>query len=186
VVYLCEGAGAEIVESGQIWRGSEKRACDLGHLQLGEEGVPCYCGRMACLENIASSAGLQRLALARGLAKEGQPISVDELAQMARDGFKPARELWQLFGKTLGKGLDVLCVIANPETIVIYGPVAEHADLFLEEAIAQVDQGALPRYRRAVKFEVSPVHEDAVCAGACACVLRRVFGATQDFLESVV
>lgn len=185
-IHICEGLGAAIVEKGRLWLGYEKRGGDLGHLQLGDRGVKCFCGRNACLENIASSTGLERLAEKAGITKQGKPARVEDLAHLAREGDAAALKIWSKFGKALGTGIDTLVVLTNPETVIVSGPVSRYADLFIKELMAQVEEGALPRFRRSTKIVVSELQEDAVCAGACACILRRVFGATHEYMESLV
>ncbi len=62
MVTLGTGIGAGLVVGGQIQRGANGFAGELGHVVIDPSGPPCPCGRRGCWERYASGSGLGRLA----------------------------------------------------------------------------------------------------------------------------
>lgn len=59
-IYLNVGTGisAGLVSSGQLVRGVENYAGELGHMVVQPDGPLCPCGRRGCVEPIASGGGM--------------------------------------------------------------------------------------------------------------------------------
>ncbi|NUP73804.1 MAG: ROK family protein, partial [Sinomonas sp.] len=68
-IKVATGIGSGIISSGELQRGADGTAGDLGHVRVARgEGVICRCGNIGCLEALASGA-----AVARSLAAQGVP-----------------------------------------------------------------------------------------------------------------
>jgi predicted NBD/HSP70 family sugar kinase len=53
------GIGCGIIVDGEIHRGAQGAAGDIGHIQVeGHHDVPCHCGNFGCVEAIASGDAL--------------------------------------------------------------------------------------------------------------------------------
>ena len=62
-IYVCTGIAASIIVDGKQIRGSHFNAGEVGHLRVGVQvGLRCPCGRIDCVETIASSVGFDRQA----------------------------------------------------------------------------------------------------------------------------
>jgi len=62
------GIGCGIVADGEVYRGAQGAAGDLGHLRVnGYDEVVCRCGNTACLEAVAGGAALAAALRERGL-----------------------------------------------------------------------------------------------------------------------
>ena len=60
VVVVGAGIGSGIVVNGQLHRGAQGAAGEFGHIQLGDGGPPCTCGRNGCVEAWASDRAILR------------------------------------------------------------------------------------------------------------------------------
>ncbi len=77
------GIGAGLIVGGELHRGADGLAGDLGHIYVpGHEDVLCACGNTACLEVVASGR-----AIAAQLTREGLPAAgARDVAEHARAG----------------------------------------------------------------------------------------------------
>ena len=58
---LGTGVGGAIITNGQLYRGSNGSAGELGHTTLIPFGVPCGCGSVGCVERYISGPALERM-----------------------------------------------------------------------------------------------------------------------------
>jgi predicted NBD/HSP70 family sugar kinase len=175
------GIGSGIVLEGRICQGAFRTAGEIGHLPLGEKGVPCYCGAEGCLENIASGSGLLRMAKKEGLAV----ASVRELAELARGGDQMALEIFDRFAQALGRGIASISNLLSPQAVILSGPVCDTADLFLDAVKGYVERHTLPAFLNPPAIVLSELGENAGALGACATVLHHIFHVSHLQLNEV-
>ena len=58
VIKVGRGIGAGIIVNGQLFQGDGYGAGEFGHVNLGNGGSPCRCGREGCLETMTSMRAL--------------------------------------------------------------------------------------------------------------------------------
>jgi N-acetylglucosamine repressor len=90
MVNIGYGLGLGVVIKRNLYPGFHGHAGEIGHVRLGEPGVPCHCGGDSCLENLASGSGIERMAAIAKLQVNGRPATAAEVAEMARGGQKNA------------------------------------------------------------------------------------------------
>ena len=152
VVKIGTGIGCGSVVGGQIYRGSQGCAGDIGHIFVpSDRTVVCRCGNENCLEAIAGGAALARDAAARGLEVSG----VRDLVALAVAGEPPALELVRNAGREIGGVLAALVNIFNPSRIVLVGSVAEAGNPLLAGIREVVYRRSLPLAARALEITVS-------------------------------
>jgi glucokinase len=156
------GIGGALVLGGELVRGTNGIAGELGHILSVPSGHPCGCGRLGCLEQYGSGNALVRFAQA--LAKEDSTgaaqllelaggavdaISGPMVTSAAKAGDPVAGEAFAQVGYWLGNGLADMVQILDPQLLVIGGGVIDAGDLLLhptrtayEAALAQ--RGRLP------------------------------------------
>lgn len=132
-ITLGTGLGGGIIVGGKIYRGHGS-AGEFGHIIIEHNGRKCHCGNRGCLEQYASSQGIEhdsRAIYCESLKPEG-------LAEMARKGDRTALGIFENFGYYLGIGLANINYALNPETIAIGGGLANAHDLFLKRAMEEM------------------------------------------------
>ena len=69
LVYLSLGTGiaAGVVLEGQLYRGAQGMAGEVGHIVVDPQGERCACGQTGCLETISAGPGIVRQARQAGL-----------------------------------------------------------------------------------------------------------------------
>lgn len=141
---LGTGIGGGIFLNGQLYRGYQGAAGEVGHMVVKAGGPLCACGRLGCLEALASGTALENQAaelirqkptanLAQA-SQQKQTLDGQFLAEMAKQGDRDALQLWQQLGYFLGIGIGSLINIFNPEAVVLGGGLMAEAKLFLEIA----------------------------------------------------
>ncbi|MBM3987542.1 MAG: ROK family protein [Planctomycetes bacterium] len=110
VVTLGTGIGGGLILGGKLHAG-EGLGGEIGHVVVDPRGPRCGCGKQGCVEALASATAARRRALAARLPAES-PGDLVVLAQRAREGHEPERDLLREIGSDLGRGLGpVLCLL---------------------------------------------------------------------------
>jgi len=116
------GIGCGIVADGEVYRGAQGAAGDLGHLRVnGYDDVVCRCGNTACLEAVAGGAALAAALRERGLEATGSR----DVGRLARGGEPEAVAMVRDAGRLIGEVLAGAVNLLNPEVIVVGGDVAD-------------------------------------------------------------
>lgn len=176
------GIGLGVIINGEILQGSAGFAGELGHIQIKTDGDLCHCGKVGCLDTVASASALIRRAkmgLQDGRASllaEEDPNSIDiELIidkANAGDGF--CIDLLTDVGNELGRGLATAVHLFNPELIIINGVLAKAQKAItrpIEQAIAKY---CLFNYQDNLSIELSELGEMAKLYGTQAYVLQNL------------
>jgi predicted NBD/HSP70 family sugar kinase len=119
---VATGIGSGIISSGQLQRGADGSAGDVGHIAIGRAaGIACRCGNVGCLEAIAG-----RPAIAAALRAEGLNLEQDgDVIALVRKGNLRATQIVRQAGRDIGEVLNMCVSVLNPSVIVIGGSMAE-------------------------------------------------------------
>ena len=134
LVTLGTGIGGGVAIDGSVRRGAHGFAGEPGHMCLNPTGPRCVCGRNGCWERYASGTGVVWLAQQRGvnIDHNGQAITGETLAVMARSGDTRALGVWAEFADWLALGLANLADVLDPELFVIGGGLVDVSDLYID------------------------------------------------------
>ncbi len=177
-----EGLGMGIVEDGNIVRGSLGYAGEIGQIPLGDVVKSWPTGVERCLENVASGAGLRRLANEAGLGN----LEGAEIAQLAREGNKKAQKIFNKFADTLAMGIGTVINLYNPQRIILSGRVIHSLDVFQEVLNTSIPKYTLKSALAQTEVVVSDMIETAGSQGAAALVLHHIFTCGHVSLQEVL
>ena len=150
---LGTGVGSGIILDGELWRGIDGTAGEIGHTSVTPFGsVRCKCGNIGCLEVCASATAIVRM------TREGLPnhlestlhmipeeeLSSEKIARAATEGDELALSIFHKMATYLGIALANVVNTLNPEVIVIGGGVSGSFDLFVDQTRAEVLRRAFP------------------------------------------
>ena len=158
---LGTGIGGGVVVGGRLHFGRMGRAGELSHQVVVPGGPPCSCGNRGCLEVLAASGAITRLA---GTA------TVHEAFAAAARGDERATAAVAEVTDYLGIAIANIVTVLVPERVVIGGGVAEAGDALLSlvrEATARHCVLVPPDWYEIVLAELGP-HAGAIGAALWA------------------
>ncbi|WP_411721092.1 ROK family protein [Mycetocola sp.] len=174
---LGTGIGSGLVFNGQIIRGNEGAAGDIGHTRAAiatdVSALQCRCGNIGCVEAYAGGWALVRDLEAEGLAVS----SVADVVDLVQRGDIRAVRLVRQAGRVLGEAVAELVSILNPGTIVVSGLLAECDEVLLAGVRERVYQRALPLATRNLTITRSVLGELAGVAGLALITADQIFHA---------
>ncbi|MBU8856466.1 MULTISPECIES: ROK family protein [unclassified Micromonospora] len=180
------GIGCGIYLHGEVYRGTDGCAGDIGHIQVDPNGPMCSCGNLGCLEAVFSGAALAREAtvaaraevspaLAERLAARGVVTALD-VAQGAIEGDVTCIQLIRDGGRRVGSVLAGLVSFTNPSMIVIGGGLAQLGHILLAEIRSVVYRRSLPLATGNLPVVLSELGPRAGVAGAAVLASDLAFG----------
>ncbi|TCL64095.1 ROK family transcriptional regulator [Rhizobium sp. BK251] len=138
-IYLDAGVGGAIVNSGQLLRGQDGYAGELGHIILGDEGFV----ELATISGSFESFIGREAVLARYRFHGGSAGDITAFIQAAKRQEQAALSTLKDWSFYLARGMATLTSIFNPARIVLGGPVAELFDLCRQETLQKVGRNLL-------------------------------------------
>jgi predicted NBD/HSP70 family sugar kinase len=181
------GIGAGVIVRGELHRGTQGCAGDIGHIQVPVDGrdVICRCGNIDCLEALAGGAALRRDAedaarqgrsafLSAALEEKGA-LDASDVARAAAHGDATSLEMIAGAGRHVGGVVSGIVNFFNPSLIVIGGGVARSGDLLLASIRETVYRRSLPLATRNLVVQRSRLggHEGVI--GAATMVTNELF-----------
>ncbi|MEU5567755.1 ROK family protein [Micromonospora musae] len=185
-VKIGTGIGCGIYLSGEVYRGTDGCAGDIGHIQVDSHGPMCSCGNIGCLEALFSGAALAKeaataarsgtsAALADRLAANGVVTALD-VAEGAVEGDVTCIQLIRDGGRRVGGVLAGLVSFANPSMIVIGGGLAQLGHILLAEIRSVVYRRSLPLATGNLPVVLSELGPRAGVAGGAVLASDVAFG----------
>lgn len=178
--FLCmaigTGFGGAICLDGNIWRGVDGMAGEVGHINIYPDGPPCNCGSRGCLETYASSVALIRRVKEDDYrpvldAVERDSAIPHKLAMLAQEGDATAKGYWDEMGRAIGLVLGGLLNTLNLKLVLMGGGLSKSFGLFYPAMEAEMQKRAFPAIWKGVEFRVSRLWEQAGIYGAAANLL---------------
>ncbi|MHC1708539.1 MAG: ROK family protein [Bacteroidales bacterium] len=188
---LGSGIGLSMILNGRVYSGESGYAGEFGHINVDPHGQLCYCGKIGCLETVASGRTLRKK-VADDL-KAGTPTIINQLidndpakinmkiileAVFAGDQY--ANELIATTGVHLGKGIATLLHLFNPELIILGGTLSKAENILLDPIQQTLNSFSIPRIRQDTTLLTSELRENAGLMGTVALVMDKVFETGQS------
>jgi glucokinase len=172
-VTLGTGVGGGIILDGELWRGVDGAAAEIGHMCVDPfGGVACTCGSRGCLEVFASATAIVRMTREASprypdsVLHDSRALTAQAIFEAGLKGDELGLEIFRRMGVYLGIGLANLINILNPEMIVIGGGVVNGWNLFEKHMLQQVEERAFPLLAARVKIVRAKCGDDAGLLGA--------------------
>jgi len=170
VVKASTGIGAGMVIGGEVYRGIDGGAGDIGHVRLaGHPDAVCQCGAHGCLAAVASGR-----AVARALTEAGIPAtSGRDVRDLLARGDVTALRLTQAAGRVIGEVMATVVCLLNPGVLLIGGALASSALISgVRETLYPL---SLPRATRHLDVRLASLGEGAGIIGMTRMVVDQVF-----------
>ncbi|MEU5860951.1 ROK family transcriptional regulator [Nonomuraea sp. NPDC047529] len=166
LVKVSTGIGTGIVLDGQIYRGVEEAAGNIGHVRIREtDDRVCTCGSRGCVASLASGHALA--------ADLGQETSRD-VVRLVQAGDPAAIARTQEAGRTLGVVLATAVSLLNPGVLVLAGDMAQTREHYLTGIREVVYRRSLPYTTRNLEIVPSRLGDRAGITGMAVIVMEHV------------
>ncbi|GAA2129797.1 ROK family transcriptional regulator [Nocardioides bigeumensis] len=171
LIKVATGIGAGIVSGGQLQRGAQGTAGDLGHVRVPRAGdVQCRCGNLGCLEAVAAGPALATALRARGIeARNGQDV-----VGLVRSGDADAIAVVRQAGRDIGDVVATMVNLINPSVVVIGGQLAASGEHLLAGIREVVYSRSLPLATEHLSIVPSRAGGEAGVLGAAAIAIEHV------------
>ena len=169
------GVGAAIIVDGQLYRGPNNAAGEVGHITVDMNGPACSCGSNGCLEGYVAGPDLvERYQEIIAGTDVNLPADVNGkmISELARQGQPQARQVFDQAGQALGVGIAAMAHLFDIDLYVIGGSVAQAGDLLLGPTRKAVRYRAFESIGSRVQVVASPLGDDAPILG-CAWMARQ-------------
>jgi len=122
------GIGGAWVIDGRPYSGAHYAAAEVGHIVVRPDGEPCVCGRVGCLETLASASAIAR----RYSERSGRTVAgADEVAALVPSADPVAVRVWDDALDALSDALLTVSTLLDPEVIVLGGGLSHAGTLLL-------------------------------------------------------
>lgn len=134
------GLGGGIIANGDIYRGANCFAGEVGHIRLEKDG-PVGVHKAGSFEGFCSGAGIAQIARGERAKWTGKTLvpeqpTTKDVGEAAEQGDELALRIMTLSGHYLGYGLAYIVDILNPERIII-GSIFLRCEKFLRPSMEE-------------------------------------------------
>lgn len=179
-IQLGIGVGAGLLIGGELYRGADGAAGEIGYLRLGKTGQPSQLG-FGDFEWSAGGIAVARLGRAAAESRGGAPIldlaggnpdAIDAkiVFEAAAQGNTAAAAIVDQVVGRIAQGIAAVVCVLNPATVIVGGGMSRAGAAILEPLKEQV-AGFVPIPPRLV---LSTLGDEAVALGAVHLVMQAV------------
>ncbi|MCR1162561.1 ROK family protein [Paenarthrobacter sp. UW852] len=170
-IKVATGIGAGIISSGELQRGANGTAGDLGHVRVPRgDDVLCRCGNYGCLEALASGPAVARQLKAQGL----EAATGGDVLRLVGEGNLQAIQALRQAGRDVGDVLATVVNLLNPSMIIIGGSVGEAGEHLVAGIREVVYRRSLPLATTHLRIGISMAGDRAAILGASQMVTQHV------------
>ncbi len=160
---LGTGIGGGIVSGGEVLRGFDGMAGEVGHITVVPNGNPCGCGNRGCLEKHASATAVTTMAR---LLQLGPSLTAAEVHDLALQGNEKAKRVFESMGEALGIALAGLINIFNFPLYLLSGGPLPAWDFFAPTMLAELKRRSFTYRNTQTRIERATLGNEAGLYGA--------------------
>jgi glucokinase-like ROK family protein len=180
------GIGCGVIARGEIYRGSDGTAGDVGHICVDYNGPICHCGNKGCLEAMAAGPAIAEQGIRAVNAGEskimsdlmqenGGELTAEDIGTAASAGDQVANQIIAQSGKWIGGVLAGLVNFYNPRAIFIGGGVSKIGNHLLSTIRQTILKRATALSTRSLIIDYSELCDDAGVYGAIWLAMENIF-----------
>lgn len=181
MITLGTGVGCGIILDGKILAGTTGAAGECGHMTIADPEdmiYTCGCGRHGCLETLTSATGVVNIAkhlvetTDKATSLRDLPeITSKDIWDAAKAGDAGALEVVDKVAYYLGKAINTIAVVVNPEIFVIGGGVSKAGQFLLDKIVKSFQDQTFHAVKN-TKITLATLGNDAGMVGAARLVLQ--------------
>ncbi len=163
-VQLSAGIASCVVTPRAVTGGVTGVASELGHtLVPGLRGM-CFCGKVGCLETVASVPAILEASGADSVEELARMLEQASVGEAGRD--LPVHDVVARAAHAVGLAVANAVLVTNPEMVVLGGPLARAVDFYVSEVHRSLTEHLLPALGWDVDVVSSGMDEWGAARGA--------------------
>ena len=168
---LGTGIGGAVIINNQLLDTGDLPGCELGHIIIEKDGIPCNCGKKGCFEKYASMKAFKnnlREALELDERTRGEEL-LDKIRKNSKENkdYDIINNVVGEYIKDLAIGISNLINIFEPEAIGIGGSFVFFEDVFLDKLKQYIQkENLLFNPREKLIIETAVLNNDAGIIGS--------------------
>ncbi|HWJ87454.1 MAG TPA: ROK family transcriptional regulator [Pelagibacterium sp.] len=175
LIWLGKGIGAAHFVHDRLYRGAHGGAGEIAHCTVDVNGLPCRCGKIGCLDTVASMIAILETARTQGIGAE----SLNDIETAAARGSSAAIRLLHRAGSALGLAIAQIIQINDPQMVLVTHQEQAFNGLFAAVMQQTIEANVLPRLSGDTPLRIRGVDNDAWALGAASV-------ATHSFLNGSI
>lgn len=185
LVYVNVGTSinAGIILNGQIYRGTNGRAGDIGQIHAEYKSNAGEVEDAVPLERIVSGTAI--VSQAAQVVRSGtdtilsrcdlDTLTARDVGVAAAEGDRAANQIIQRSGQVLGETLANIVNFLDPDLVLIGGPVNDVSPAFLASIRRSIWERSPSLSTQYLRIEIAPLGAEANILGATALALENIF-----------
>lgn len=180
------GIGSGIITHGQLHRGRDSMAGEIGHLPLEASSVVCTCGlKTGCTEALASGRVLdarardlalrhpeQAVELLRLCGGKAEKATARELVQAAQAGEAAAARIFLEAVRKLALALLMAIRLLDPDRIILGGGVTQAGNYLIQALKDALEEWRSDQFPFSTEIILAALGSDSPLYGAAALALE--------------
>ena len=178
------GIGSAIVIDREIYRGTHNIAAEIGHTIVEINGEICKCGKVGCLETVASPEAINRK-IKKNFSKQRMPIlyklckedianlSTNNVIKSSEQGDEEVIKIVTKAATYMALGISNAITIIDPHKLVLYGEMFKNKifmEIFKEELNKNLTECDLKNI-----ISYSTLNNSPIYIGGIALAIREFF-----------
>jgi predicted NBD/HSP70 family sugar kinase len=168
-VRLGDGVGGGLVVGGRLVTGSNGLAGEFGHVTVEPDGKQCRCGKLGCLETVASVPAILAACQLGGVPMR----DLDDLQGAVRRSHPVVDQVLRDAAAAVGRVVGRSAMTLNPASIVIGGEIARIAPVIVQQVAATVAYELFPSGIARPVVRAAELADDAGAVGALAALFHN-------------
>ncbi|MCW5981879.1 MAG: ROK family protein [Bryobacteraceae bacterium] len=147
---ISTGIGGGLISEGEIYRGADSYAGEIGHLTVRPDGPECLCGARGCLERMCCGLWLER-----------------DYGRTGKELFQDANFV-KRYVVDLALGLKACIMLLNPARIAIGGGISKAGEALFRPLRQELRRQVTAWSRARIDVVPAALGDDSVLYGALA------------------
>lgn len=168
------GVGSALIIEGEIYRGENNSAGEIGHTVIDPMGTTCECGKVGCLQTYIAEGALLKEA-----SKHSSIANLEDLFEASRSGHEWAEQIVRKAITYMGVTINNALCMYNPDSIILSGDIVEK----FQEVRTFMDDGGLEAMiweplQRSFDIHYSSLEVEGVVLGSGMLAQKNFFRVT--------
>lgn len=180
------GIGSGVIINGELFRGVRGLAGEIGHMPVAPGGAPCYCGKLGCLESMASGRAIARYAheaLSAGTTSKIRDltdgdinaVSAKTVTEAAQQDDELAISVLRKAAAYLGVGVATAVNLFSPDKLILTGGVMRGNEVLFDMVCEEAQQHTLRQLPEPFPVLLTELDAQAAALGAATLALDAEF-----------